>query len=97
MPIEVSFQLSLGRFTVLANDGDSLRDLKKKLRLQYASQLLQVNVNQFRLCQGSSGKYFSDESAKVKDSGINNGDVLHFVKKNACAAAQLDTEEPVDE
>ena len=93
--LEVSFQLSLGRFPLLVNESDSIRDIKTKLRASFPSELLQVNINAFRL--NVDGRYLSDESAKVKDSGIAPGAVLHFVKKAACARAQLDTEVPVDE
>jgi uncharacterized ubiquitin-like protein YukD len=93
--IEISFQLSLGRFPMLVNEDESVRDIKKKLRTSFPRELLQVNINAFRI--NVNGKYLSDESKKLKDVGIHGGDVLHFVKKSACANAQLDTEVPADE
>lgn len=93
--IEVSFQLSLGRFPMLVNEDESIRDIKKKLRTSFPRELLQVNINAFRF--NVNGKYLSDESMKLKDVGVNANDVIHFVKKNACANAQLDTEVPSDE
>ena len=92
---EVSFQLSLGRFPLVVSDEETVREVKRKLRTTFASQLLQVNMNAFRL--NVNGQYLSDESKKLKDAGVNEGNVLHFVKKNACAAATLDTEVPADE
>ena len=79
--IEVTFQLSLGRFPLLISDEDTVRDAKKKLRTAFPRQLLQVNINAFRL--NNRGKYLSDESLKLKDAGILAGDVLHFVKKSS--------------
>lgn len=95
MPVEVSVQLSLGRFPLLLHEEDTIRAVKAKLRTTYATKLLQVNVNAFRV--NVNGKYLSDESKKVKDLSIAAGDVLHFVKKHACAYATLDTEVPADE
>lgn len=93
--IEVSFQLSLGRFILAVNEEDTIRDVKKKLRIAYPSKLLQVNINAFRL--NVNGRYLSDESQKVKACGVNAGDIFHFVKKNSCPNATLDTEVPVEE
>ena len=95
--IDVSFQLSLGRFPLVVSDEETIREAKRKLRTTFASQLLQVNMNAFRL--NVNGQYLSDESKKFKDltNVVNSGDVLHLVKKNSCAAAALDTEVPADE
>jgi hypothetical protein len=93
--IEITVQLSLGRFPLLVSDDETIRETKKKLRTVFPRELLQVNINAFRL--NNRGKYLSDESLKLKDAGILAGDVLHLVKKNACAAATLDTEVPADE
>lgn len=88
---EVSFQLSLGRFPVQVKENDTVREVKKKLRVNYASQLLQVNINAFRL--NVNGRYLSDESQTLKACSISNGDVLHFVKKtNFVPKSLIDTE-----
>jgi hypothetical protein len=93
--IDISLQLSLGRFPLTLSEETTVRETKKKLRTVFVRQLLQVNINAFRLNVG--GRYLSDESQKLKDAGVKDGDVLFFVKKSAAAAAALDTEVPVDD
>lgn len=87
--IDVSVQLSLGRFAVSLDDADQVKAAKKKIRAA-VPQLSHVNLNSFRV--NVNGTYLSDESKSLKEAGVKAGDVLHFVKKSASPNAALDTE-----
>ena len=92
--IDISVQLSLGRIPVTVDDADSVRDIKKKLRLS-CDAISHVPIGKYRF--NANGTYVSDESKPLKDYGIVAGTTLHLVKKSACPAAKVNTERPVDE
>ena len=92
--VDVSIQLSLGRIPVAIEDSDSVRDVKKKLRLNCDS-VSHVPIGKFRF--NVNGTYLSDESKPIKDYGVVSGSTLHLVKKSACQEAKISTERPVDE
>lgn len=91
----ISVQLSLGRFPFEVNPDSTLHQVKAALRTGVPA-LLQVNLKAFRFVT-NAGAYLSDDSKTVAQCGINDGDILHLVKKNVSPAAALDLEKPADE
>jgi hypothetical protein len=92
--MNVTFQLSLGRFPAVIDGADSIRNMKKKIRFA-TPPVAHVNFNLFRV--NYDGAYLSDESKTVLSYGIAEGAVLHFVKKSTCPAAAFDSEKKTDE
>jgi hypothetical protein len=90
-PLTVSVQLSLGRFAVSADDADTIKALKTKLRTTVPS-FPQINFKAYRF--NAAGVYLSDESKTLKELEIADGAVLHAVKKSTCPRAAIDTEKP---
>ena len=94
MAINAFVQLSLGRIPVAVDEASSIRDMKKKLRLDYP-EIAHVPLGKFRIYL--NGTYLSDESVTVKDAGIEEGSTLHFIRKTACEEAAVNTERVADE
>jgi uncharacterized ubiquitin-like protein YukD len=95
MTVDVSIQVSLGRFPLAVAEDATLHQVKNQLRTT-VPQLLQVNVKAFRFVT-NRGEYLTDDSKTVAQVGIASGDVLHLVKKNVSPAAAVDSEKPADE
>jgi hypothetical protein len=95
MTIDISVQLSLGRFVVSVSEDDTLHQVKTNMRTKIP-ELLQVNLKNFRFVT-SDGTYLSDDSKTVRSYGIAAGDTLHAIKKSASPAAAVDLEKPADE
>lgn len=94
MTLNVTIQLSLGRFAVSVDPNDTVRAAKKKIRFT-CPQVAQVNFNLFHI--NYNGSYITDESKTVASYFVEEGSVLHFVKKTTCPAAALDTEKKAEE
>lgn len=92
--LQISVQLSLGRFPTIVEETDSVKVMKAKVR-KNIQEISHVNLNGFRA--NVRGVYLSDESKSLKDWGVKAGDVIHFVKKTACPNAALDTEKKADD
>ena len=94
MTKNASLQLSLGRFPVVVEPTDTIKQAKRKFR-QSISALQHLPLGGFRIKVG--GTFLSDESKTVDQWGLQEGDVLHFVKKTCCVAAAVDTEKKAEE
>ncbi len=95
MTIDVTVQLSLGRFEFKADENATLHATKNAIRVGIPS-LIQVNLKTFRIVT-STGAYLSDESKSLAFYGVQNGETLHLIKKSASPAATLDLEKPAEE
>lgn len=94
MTISVSFQTSLGRFSISADENISVRDFKRKCRMEVPA-VSHVNFNSFRA--NVNGSYLSDDSKSLVSYGVRSGDTIHLVKKSVCPNASVDTEKKADE
>ena len=90
----MTLQCSLGRFPVSVAEHETIHIVKQNIR-KTVPQMSHVNLKAFRI--NVNGQYLSDESKTVQALSINNGDVLHLVKKTVCPKAALDTEKKTDE
>jgi hypothetical protein len=92
--VDVTVQLSLGRFPVCLEPSESLHSVKNKLRTTIPA-LLQVNMKAFRFMRDDA--YLTDDSKTVKEVGVKTGDTLHLIKKTASPNATEDSEKIADE
>ena len=95
MTLDVTIQLSLGRFAVQVDENDSVKAMKKKLRAALPI-ISHVSLNGFHVLL-PGGDYITDESKTVAASGIASTSVLYFIKKTSCPAAAVDTEKKAEE
>ena len=95
MTVDVTIQLSLGRFAAQVDENDSVKVMKKKLRAALPV-ISHVSLNGFHILL-PNGEYITDESKSVAASGITSNSVLFFIKKTACPAAAIDTEKKAEE
>jgi hypothetical protein len=95
MTLDVTIQLSIGRFAAQLDENDTVKAMKKKLRTALPV-ISHVSLAGFHILL-PSGEYITDESKTVATSGITPNSVLFFIKKSACPAAAVDTERKTEE